>query len=197
MNAKKALIILTKNPELGKVKTRLAKTIGDEKALEVYKKLVLHTYHITANLNVDKFVFYSDNIEADDIWDANLFIKALQQVSNLGDRMNAAFEHVFNLNYKSVCIIGSDCYELNADIIDTAFSQLEETNCVIGPTFDGGYYLLGLNNLQPEVFKNIEWSTETVFDATVNICKKLHLSTSYLVKLNDVDVEKEVPKEWL
>ncbi|MBC7493445.1 MAG: TIGR04282 family arsenosugar biosynthesis glycosyltransferase, partial [Flavobacterium sp.] len=173
MNAKKALIILTKNPELGKVKTRLAKTIGDEKALEVYKKLVLHTYHITANLNVDKFVFYSDNIEADDIWDANLFIKALQQGSNLGDRMNAAFEHVFNLNYKSVCIIGSDCYELNADIIDTAFSQLEETNCVIGPTFDGGYYLLGLNNLQPELFKNIEWSTETVFDATVNICKKL------------------------
>ena len=197
MNAKKALIILTKNPELGKVKTRLAKTIGDEKALEVYKKLVLHTYKITANLNVDKFVFYSDNIETDDIWDANLFVKALQQGSNLGDRMNAAFEHVFNLNYKSVCIIGSDCYELNADIIDTAFLQLEATNCMIGPTFDGGYYLLGLNNLQPELFKNIEWSTETVFDATVNICKKLHLSTSYLVKLNDVDVEKEVPKEWL
>lgn len=197
MNAKKALIILTKNPELGKVKTRLAKTIGDEKALEVYKKLVLHTYKITANLNVDKFVFYSDNIETDDIWDANLFVKALQQGSNLGDRMNAAFEHVFNLNYKSVCIIGSDCYELNADIIDAAFLQLEATNCVIGPTFDGGYYLLGLNNLQPELFKNIEWSTETVFDATVNICKKLHLSTSYLVKLNDVDVEKEVPKEWL
>ena len=68
---------------------------------------------------------------------------------------------------------------------------------MIGPTFDGGYYLLGLNNLQPELFKNIEWSTETVFDATVNICKKLQLSTSYLVKLNDVDVEKEVPKEWL
>ena len=197
MNAKKALIILTKNPDLGKVKTRLAKTIGDEKALEVYKKLVLHTYKITANLNVDKFVFYSDNIEAYDIWDANLFIKALQQGSNLGDRMNAAFEHVFNLNYKSVCIIGSDCYELNADIIDTAFSQLEATNCVLGPTFDGGYYLLGLNNLQPELFKNIEWSTETVFDATVNICKKLQLLTSYLVKLNDVDVEKEVPKEWL
>ena len=197
MNSKKALIILTKNPELGKVKTRLAKTIGDEKALEVYKKLVLHTYKITANLNVDKFVFYSDNIEAYDIWDANLFIKALQQGSNLGDRMNAAFEHVFNLNYKSVCIIGSDCYELNADIIDTAFSQLEATNCVLGPTFDGGYYLLGLNNLQPELFKNIEWSTETVFDATVNICKKLQLLTSYLVKLNDVDVEKEVPKEWL
>ena len=197
MNAKKALIILTKNPDLGKVKTRLAKTIGDEKALEVYKKLVLHTYKITANLNVDKFVFYSDNIEAYDIWDANLFIKALQQGSNLGDRMNAAFEHVFNLNYKSVCIIGSDCHELNADIIDTAFSQLEATNCVLGPTFDGGYYLLGLNNLQPELFKNIEWSTETVFDATVNICKKLQLLTSYLVKLNDVDVEKEVPKEWL
>ena len=111
--------------------------------------------------------------------------------------MNAAFEHVFNLNYKSVSIIGSDCYELNADIIDTAFSQLEATNCVLGPTFDGGYYLLGLNNLQPELFKNIEWSTETVFDATVNICKKLQLLTSYLVKLNDVDVEKEVPKEWL
>ena len=197
MNSKKALIILIKNPELGKVKTRLAKTIGDAKALEIYKKLVLHTCKISESLNVDKFVFYSDAIAVDDVWDNHLFSKALQHGSNLGDRMHAAFEQVFNLNYKSVCIIGSDCYELTSDGIADAFLQLETSDCVLGPTFDGGYYLLGLNNSQPQLFQYIEWSTETVFDATVAICKKLHLSTFVITKLHDVDVENDVPTEWL
>ncbi len=197
MNSKKALIILTKNPELGKVKTRLAKTIGDAKALEVYKKLVLHTCKISESLHVDKFVFYSDRIIVDDVWDNHLFSKALQHGGNLGNRMHAAFEQIFNLGYQSVCIIGSDCYELTSDGIGDAFLQLETSDCVLGPTFDGGYYLLGLNNLQRQLFQNIEWSTETVFDATLAICKKLHLSTSFITKLNDVDVENDVPKHWL
>jgi glycosyltransferase A (GT-A) superfamily protein (DUF2064 family) len=111
--------------------------------------------------------------------------------------MHVAFEQVFNLNYLSVCIIGSDCYELTSDVIANAFLQLEASDCVLGPTFDGGYYLLGLNNLQPQLFQNIEWSAETVFDATVAICKKLHLSTFFITKLNDVDVENDVPMEWL
>ena len=194
---KNALIILTKNPEIGKVKTRIAATLGDSKALEIYKNLLLHTRQISVNLNVDKFVFYSDKIVLNDVWQNNLFTKELQNGTDLGEKMIAAFETVFSQNYASVCIIGSDCYELNSSIIDDAFKLLQTKDCVIGPTFDGGYYLLGTNKLHYTLFQNIEFSTETVCDETVKICKSLNLSTAFTTKLHDVDTESEVPKSWL
>ena len=194
---KNALIILTKNPELGKVKTRIAATLGDSKALEIYKNLLLHTRQISVNLSVDKFVFYSDKIVLNDVWQNNLFTKELQNGTDLGEKMIAAFETVFSQNYASVCIIGSDCYELNSSIIDDAFKLLQTKDCVIGPTFDGGYYLLGTNKLHYTLFQNIEFSTETVCDETVKICKSLNLSTAFTTKLHDVDTESEVPKSWL
>ena len=193
---KNALIIFTKNPELGKVKTRIAATLGNEKALEIYKKLLLHTLNITKNLNADKFVFYSDKIVLNDIWQTDCFTKLVQNGNSLGERMGAAFEEIFKKNYASVCIIGSDCYELNSSIIDDAFKLLQTNDCVIGPTFDGGYYLLGMNNLNMELFQ-IEFSTETVFDETLKVCNSLNLSTAFTKKLHDVDTQNEVPKSWL
>ena len=82
--SKKALIIFTRNPELGKVKTRLAKSIGDESALNIYKFLLKHTVKITEDLNVDKYIFYSETIHRDDIWDVNIFRKKLQSGNDLG-----------------------------------------------------------------------------------------------------------------
>ena len=90
-SSKKALIIFTRNPELGKVKTRLAKSVGDESALEIYKFLLKHTVAITKNLNVDKYVFYSENIHRDDIWDPEIFRKKLQTGTDLGEKMQNAF----------------------------------------------------------------------------------------------------------
>lgn len=197
MQQKKAIILFTKNPELGKVKTRLAKTIGDEKALAIYIKLLQHTRDIVAPLAVDKFVFYSENSIQEDEWDNAIYNKKKQKGDDLGIRMMKAFEEVFELKYDSVCIIGSDCYELNTTIIEEAFQELQTKDAVIGPTFDGGYYLLGMNNLKKELFENKQWSTDSVFSDTVADFKKLTLNYSSLVKLNDIDEEKDVPTHWI
>ncbi len=194
---KKAIILFTKNPELGKVKTRLAKTLGDEKALEIYKKLLHHTQTIVSEIAVDKFIFYSDTIIENDSWSNKKYYKKLQKGVDLGERMNNAFQELFEVNYDSICIIGSDCFELNSEIINQAFQNLKTNEIVIGPTFDGGYYLLGMNKPNSKLFENIIWSTETVFEETINKIKTQNIKYLTLTKLNDVDEEIDVPKHWL
>ena len=105
------LIIFVKNPQLGKVKTRLAATIGDHRALEVYVKLLKHTVAITRELEVDKVVFYSEFIDKNDLWHNSVFLKQLQSAEDLGLKMMAAFDWGFQSGYQEICIIGSDCLE--------------------------------------------------------------------------------------
>ena len=197
MQNKKAIIIFTKNPELGKVKTRLARTIGDDKALEIYKKLLDYTRNIVEPVNVDKFIFYSETIVDFDKWENTIYHKKLQSGTDLGMRMQNAFEELFQLHYESVCIIGSDCYELNSEIIEKAFRRLEHEEVVIGPTFDGGYYLLGMNQLYTKLFQNKNWSTESVYGDTIGDIKELSLRYFDLEKLSDIDEEKDVPHQWV
>ncbi len=184
---KKAIIIFVRNPELGKVKTRLAKEIGDEQALHIYKELLEHTHHITANLDCDKFVYYTDSKSENDLWENDLFDKKLQQGEQLGDRMMLAFLELFQQRYSKIIIIGSDCPELTGFIIDDAFDKLDNNDVVIGPSSDGGYYLLGLTKLIPELFKNKKWSTDTVLSDTIKDTVKLRTTCSFLTELSDID----------
>lgn len=185
-----ALIIFVRNPVSGKVKTRLAATIGDQKALLVYKHLLQHTQSITQHLDVSKFVFYADFINENDLW--NGYEKKMQHGNDLGERMNNAFAELFAKGYEKICIIGSDCYELNSDIAESAFEKLSTADIVIGPVTDGGYYLLGLNKLIPEFFINKAWSTATVFADTIKDATALHISFHQLTVLNDIDDEKDL-----
>jgi hypothetical protein len=196
MIKKKALILFTKNPELGKVKTRLAKTIGNENALEIYKNLLQHTKEIALKVNADKFLFYSNEINQNDQWENAIFNKKLQSGDDLGIRMKTAFSEVFALGYTSVCIIGSDCYELNSEIVTTAFDSLKQNDFVVGPTFDGGYYLLGMNKINNRVFEEVSWSTETVFETTISRINETKSSVFILEKLTDIDKEKDLPEIW-
>lgn len=183
--SKKALIIFTRNPELGKCKTRLAKTIGDENALEVYKFLLNHTASIAKEVKADRYVFYSENIKKEDLWDADIFRKKLQNGDDLGQRMQNAFVDLLEMGYEKVAIIGSDLLDLDAELVNNAFSQLDFNDVVIGPAIDGGYYLLGMKNLYHQVFKNKEWGTSTVLKDTLN---DLQNCTVHLLKeLNDID----------
>src|SRR5690606_16244847 len=153
--SKDLLMIFTRNPELGKVKTRLAKTTGNKAALEIYKFLLHHTFTITNRLNCDKIVYYSDTVNQNDIWNLN-YQKREQKGDDLGERMLNAFSENLR-NYDKVIIIGSDIYELKTEHIEQAFQKLNNHNVVIGPAKDGGYYLLGLKSLKPEIFKNKNW----------------------------------------
>lgn len=184
------MIIFVRNPVLGKVKTRLAISLGNEKALQVYEHLLQHTCNITKHLAVTKFVFYADHINKDDLW--NGFEKQLQQGDDLGERMKEAFRQLFNEGFSKVCIIGSDCYELNSRIIETAFTELDNTEIVIGPVMDGGYYLLGTKKFIPDIFTGKAWSTETVFADTLKDAARLRLRIHQLPVLNDIDNEKDL-----
>jgi uncharacterized protein len=191
--AKELLIIFIKNPELGKVKTRLAATLGPEKALIIYNQLLSHTREITEKLPLPQALYYSDFIPAKDSWDSQVFRKQVQSGSNLGDRMLRAFQEGFNEGYNRICIIGSDCFELTSEIILNAFKKLEEHDVVIGPAEDGGYYLLGMQELQPYLFANKSWSTEAVLQQTLDEIKLKGLSVALLPTLTDVDEEKDLP----
>ncbi len=189
---KKSLLIFTKNPEAGKVKTRLAATIGNAKAFSIYKQLIEYTVSITNYLPVDKFIFYSDHLEQKDLWNDKQYFKQVQCGQDLGERMNNAFAFAFQMKYDRAVIIGTDCPELNAEIMMNAFAYLHSYDVVIGPAEDGGYYLLGMNQLYSQLFKNISWSTQTVFIDTLSICKQNNISYYLLPVLHDVDEEKDL-----
>ena len=188
--SKNALIIFARNPELGKCKTRLAKVIGNEAALEIYKYLLNHTAEISEKIKADKFVFYSDDIKKEDLWNKDIFRKKLQYGTDLGARMENAFTELFQLNYEKVIIIGSDLLDLNTKHVDDAFQLLETNELVIGPAKDGGYYLLGMKTLHLNVFKNKDWGTSTVFKETI---KDIQNSNYALMEeLNDIDTFEDI-----
>jgi uncharacterized protein len=185
-----ALIIFVRNPVLGKVKTRLAATMGNEKALAVYKHLLQHTKNITQHLPVTKFVFYADFINHDDVW--NGYEKRTQNGKDLGERMHNSFKELFAEGYKKICIIGSDCYELTQEILTEGFKKLNTVENVIGPATDGGYYLLGMQSPLKNLFTNIIWSSESVFTETKNKILENNYSLYVLQTLTDVDEEKDI-----
>ncbi|CAH8285080.1 hypothetical protein EV196_101107 [Mariniflexile fucanivorans] len=184
-SSKKALIIFTRNPELGKCKTRLAKTIGDASALDIYKYLLKHTAEVAKSIPADKYLFYSETIQKNDIWDSAVFRKKLQKGIDLGTKMHNAFSDLFSLGYQKVIIIGSDLLDLKPSHINLAFEALNENDFVIGPAKDGGYYLLGMTALQNNIFEDKAWGTSTVLKETLNNLKN---SSFHLIEeLNDID----------
>ncbi len=189
---KNLLLIFVKNPQLGKVKTRLAATLGDHKALEIYNLLLEKTKATVLPLAMDKQVYYSDFIGQNDLWSQGNFQKRLQFGDDLGARMSSAFKSGFDQGYESICIIGSDCFDISKSIINQAFETLKSNDFVMGPAKDGGYYLLGMNKYQPGVFENIKWSTVKVLSETINRISKLKASYDLLISLTDIDEEKDL-----
>lgn len=188
-----ALIIFVKNPVEGNVKTRIAKTVGHPRAVEIYRELLEYT-HQTAdtlpNENYTKTVYYGDHINDDDLW--NGWHKALQpQNGNLGDRMKQAFREQFAQGADRVVIIGSDCLDLTPQHLQEAFTQLLLYDVVLGPSTDGGYYLLGMNLLYEEIFDDMPWSQPELLEKTKQILAKNDASYTLLEPLTDIDEWKD------
>ncbi len=195
-HSEELLLIFSRNPELGKVKKRLAAGIGDQSALKVYKYLLKHTVEVTENLQVEKWVFYSEEIPEEDIWPERTFRKKLQQGKELGERMEKAFSEAFRNGFSKVVIIGSDLYDITEEDIKMAFSALDVHDYVLGPAQDGGYYLLGMKRETPQLFSNKDWSTDKVFKQTLEDLKQEKVKL--LPMRNDIDTfEDMLPHEDL
>lgn len=181
---KELLIVFVKNIKLGKVKTRLAKTIGDQGAFEIYKELFKITETITTNLPVEKRIYFSD-VVIDYKW-PNTF-KTVQQGADLGERMKNAFMDGFADGYEKIVLIGSDLPEISETIIRDGFKQLSQNELVFGPADDGGYYLIGQTKMNLGVFENKPWSQSHLLETTLEELTTKNAKFSLLQSLNDID----------
>ena len=179
------VIVFAKNIILGKVKTRLAKTVGDNAAFDVYKHLIDITERETLRMeNCDVHIYFSDTV-INAKWSNN--DKFVQEGNDLGERMQHAFKQSFDSGYKRVIGIGSDLPDLNAEIMTEALDKLKTHDTVFGPSEDGGYYIIGMNRLIPQIFENKSWSTDVLLDQTLEELNVLNYTTVLLKPLNDVD----------
>lgn len=188
---KNVLIIFVKYPEPGKVKTRLAEELGDRKAAEIYslmaETIIGNVFH---SGRYETAIFFDPPGKKDEIkkWIGKGSERYIpQEGKTLGDRMSNAFGRVFSDGARNAVIIGTDCVDITSETLEEAFGILGETDVVIGPAEDGGYYLLGLNNHEPTLFRDISWSTGLVLDQTVGRIQEAGLSFKLLRTLTDID----------
>jgi len=180
-----------KYPEQGQVKTRLAKELGEVVTVELYKNFILDLLSMLEKIGIHLWLcFYPKNSQGKlKRWLGNRYYYMPQIGEDLGQRMKNSFIQAFERDYSQVIVIGSDIPDLPSDFIKEAFWYLKTNDVVIGPASDGGYYLIGFKNdtFLLEVFEGIRWSTDTVFEETMNILKKLQRKIHILPEWSDVD----------
>jgi uncharacterized protein len=183
--AEGGLIVFLRLPRKGYVKTRLAESIGPEKALDIYSRLVEHTISIARSLQYPTYFFYEGGLPDPSSWLPSAYY-FLQSEGDLGQRMQEAISHVLK-NHSKAVIIGSDCPGLTSDLLQQAFTGLDTKDIMIGPATDGGYYLLGCKKITPVLFEGIEWSSPSVMRDTLQRCIRSNLSYASLPELRDID----------
>ena len=179
------LIIFVKNPIPGQVKTRIARTVGDAKAVDVYTHLLRYTQQLIESFLGQRVVYYGDFINPDDGW--NAYDKQLQTSGDLGERMANAFQEQFAAGADKVVIIGSDCLAITPDHLTRAFRALDTADIVIGPATDGGYYLLGMKQVHPFLFQGMPWSQPELRQLTELAILQHGFTFAPLETLTDID----------
>ena len=189
----KAVIVFVKNPEPGKVKTKLAKDIGDTAAADAYKLLLQHTHDELLKVDADKFVFYLGDVNRLDLWENTLFYKQVQHGKDFGERMQNAFAFLFQLQYEKVLMIHSDSPQLTSDHIQKAFALLKTNDVCIGPNTKGAYYLLGVRSVFTPFFINKEWNSDIVYNTTLEDAAAAGLTVATVEQIRVVDTV----NDWL
>lgn len=192
--SKQILIIFTRVPVPGQVKTRLIPAIGAFGACRLYEYLVQRLVDQVQKLPVAIQVWYASGpIPEQDIWYGIAAGRYVQfQDNDLGKRMYHALKQAFSDRATKVVLVGTDIPELTGAILDSAFSALNTVDVVIGPAKDGGYYLIGLNHMIPELFLEKEWSTDTVFSRSIADLEQMQKAYSLMPKLSDIDTVEDL-----
>jgi rSAM/selenodomain-associated transferase 1 len=186
------LIVFVKAPRPGAVKTRLAKAIGAPAAAAAYRQLVATLLNQLAGLGGVEVCFSPDDAAGEvRHWLKEGWSSSPQGDGDLGKRMESAFRRAFQTGAKRVAVIGSDCPVVRAEDIREAWGGLQTHDVVLGPAADGGYWLIGLRQSQPNLFSDIRWSTENVFAETLRRVQHAGLSVQLLRELADVDTDRE------
>lgn len=201
-----AVAVFTKYPRKGQVKTRLAAGIGAEKACHLHTKMTYHALNQAIQLQkaqiADCLVFFHGaSEESTRTWlEFGLnqcvcyeSLRLIEQVGkDLGARMYHAFEYMYIAGYKKMLLMGTDCPEINAEILKDGLNMLSVNDVVFGPSQDGGYYLLGMNALHPFLFKEIPWSREDTLYQSLLLCERNGISYALLTTLCDIDRPEDI-----
>jgi len=187
----RCVIVFLKVPQKTSVKTRLAESLGQDIATDLYKYFVadiLETLKKSRHNFIICFYPPDDRPEAAG-WLGHSQTLLPQLGNNLGTRMSNAFDDSFSKGFRNMILIGTDFPDLPAEIIDQAFKYLPENDAVIGPSVDGGYYLIGFNadTFLPAVFDDMPWGTENVFEKTIKVLNNKGLKIHILPKWRDID----------
>lgn len=196
----KAIIVFARLPVIGKVKTRLAKDLGIDFATSFYKVCAEHTFNEVLKLKrtgIAPFLFCSEESEFDEVrnWSKNKFRYFLQQGYDLGERMLNAFNTIINAGYRNIILVGTDSPGITAELMNDALDLLKKYKCVIGPSDDGGYYLIGFHSTVYDLFHGMEWSTDSVFSKTIERLKGENLSYFVMEEMIDIDTKEDL-KKW-
>jgi rSAM/selenodomain-associated transferase 1 len=183
------ILLFAKYPEAGRCKTRLAATLGDEAALRVYRALLDHTLKTMQAVEARKVLYVDppERASSGSQWASGMDLYLPQSQGDLGERLSTAMTERLQAGAERILFLGSDCPQISEESILSSFSILEEKDVVLGPTEDGGYYLLGLKSSLLFLFQDIPWSTERVLETTLNILKEHGLSYILLATFSDVD----------
>lgn len=190
MSEKRLLIVFVKNAVLGTAKTRLAATIGDEKAFEVYKQLLKITEEATQGMeNCGVHIYFSSEKDPSR-WAS--YAQFVQHGNDLGERMSDAFRRGFEMGFEQIVGVGSDLPDLTTEIIEKGLNELGSNDAVFGPAEDGGYYLIGMRHMIDCIFENKPWSTEDLLEITLGELISNGYSVGLLETLNDLDTEEDL-----
>ena len=192
----RCLLFFVKDPTHGPVKTRLARAVGKDIAQDLYKNFI---HDMLLRLERDNYPFSicvhpADALEGLKKLLGEKYQYLPQRGDDLGQRMEHCFRNAFSRGFRRVIVIGSDVPDLPEEIIGDAFRFLDTLDCVIGPSLDGGYYLIGFrsDSLLPEAFEGIEWGTEVVLKKTTDILRSHHLRTHLLQTWRDIDTVEDL-----
>ncbi|NQW26324.1 MAG: glycosyltransferase [Flammeovirgaceae bacterium] len=192
--SKDVVAVFVKNLIPGTVKTRLAKDLGMDLAMEVYKELVGITAQATDFVKVDKCVYYSEYVELEDQFDDEKYNKHIQEGKELGQRMQNAFYDAFEAGYDKMILIGSDVPDISSEIIEAGFKQLDKNDIVIGPSEDGGFYLIGMKIAHENLLSHQNYGHDEVLENLLEEVESRDLSVARLKELIDIDTQEDMKK---
>jgi len=184
MSAK--VLLFMKTPVPGKVKSRLAKDIGDEKAASLYSGILKHCISECVNSGFETLL-YANEDPSNFLKEASLELNfKIQRGKSIGEKMSVAFEEESD-GENAIILVGSDIPGINSRLLESAVEGLSTHDIVLGPAMDGGYYLIGMKKYYPEVFENIKWSSSSVLGSTIDRINNQGLTYILLEELRDID----------
>jgi rSAM/selenodomain-associated transferase 1 len=180
-----ALIVFLRLPVVGTVKTRIASTSNEEKALSIYRILLDYTFRVVSEVSIPVFLFYEGGLPPLTERDQR-YMYHPQTEGTLATKMDHAFSIVLQ-THQSAILIGSDCPTISASMIENSFQLLNKNDIVVGPATDGGFYLYGCKKHLPQLFEGIRWGTSSVLQQFLTNIQEAGLSYHLLRALSDID----------